>query len=123
VKRTSLHRAGQPHAADAAAAGREDQLHAVHLTRVEDPPPRGPPVGAPNAALWRCRRDLLAAKVGYREALVSVGGVPPLLELLEQPEKAATLFAAQALASAASSTSCRPAIRRGLPAQGPAFKT
>ena len=53
----------------------------------------------------------MVAKVGYREALVSIDGVTPLVRLLKEPDKPATLYAAQALAALASTPSCRPAVR------------
>ena len=56
-------------------------------------------------------RDLLAAKVGYREALVSVGGLPLLVSMMKDTKRPATLSVAQCLACVASTPSCRPALR------------
>ena len=58
------------------------------------------------------RRDLLAAKTGFREALVSVGGLPLLVSMMKDTERPSTLSVAQCLACIASTPSCRPALRR-----------
>ena len=57
------------------------------------------------------RRDLLAAKVGFREALVSVGGLGLLVSMMKDTERPSTLSVAQCLACIASTPSCRPALR------------
>lgn len=58
-------------------------------------------------------RDLVAARAGYREALVALGGLPPLVALLDAPEKPVTMFVSEALGHIASTASCREAIRQG----------
>ena len=61
--------------------------------------------------MWPLRRDLMAAKAGYREALVALGGLASLVALLDAPEKLVTLYVAQALGHIASTASCRGAVR------------
>ena len=56
-------------------------------------------------------RDLMAARAGYREALVALGGLASLVALLDAPEKPVTLYVAQALGHIASTPSCRAALR------------
>jgi hypothetical protein len=53
----------------------------------------------------------MAAKAGYREALVALGGLASLVALLDAPEKPVTLYVAQALGHIASTASCRAAVR------------
>lgn len=59
--------------------------------------------------VWR--RDLVAARAGYREALVALGGLPAMVALLDAPEKPVTMFVSEALGYIASTPSCREAIR------------
>ncbi len=53
----------------------------------------------------------MQARAGYREALVALGGLPPLVALLDAPEKPVTLHVAQALSYIATTSSCRTAVR------------
>ena len=63
------------------------------------------------STMWPRCRDLMAAKAGYREALVALGGLASLVALLDAPEKLVTLYVAQALGHIASTASCRGAVR------------